>query len=121
MYSFAMDFIVAYSAAGACTGRHANPGRVVAYSVMLSQDEPSWSKQRLLAVRVGTPEQALYASTQPSNTGPSEQLPHTSSSPASPPQAATRTSSPTTEIRIKIDISPPPDRLMDRTGVVKVG
>ena len=31
----------------------------LAYSVMSSQGEPSWSKQRFLAVRVGTPAQAL--------------------------------------------------------------
>jgi len=92
----------------------------LAYSVMSSQGEPSWSKQRFLAVRVGTPAQAKYTSSQLSNTGPSGQVPHTSSTPGSPPQAATRTSSPTTKIRIKINITPPPHRLMDRTGVVKV-
>ena len=102
------------------SSRHADARRM-AYSVMLSQGELSWSKQRFLAVRVGTLAQALYSSSQLSSSSPSGQVPHTSSTPASPPQAATRTSSPITKIRINFNIIPPPHSLMDRKGVVKLG
>lgn len=81
---------------------------ILGYSVISSQGEPSWSKQRFLAARVGTLAQALYTSWQLTKSGPSGQLPHTSSTLASPPQADTETSSPTTEILIKFKTIPPP-------------